>query len=213
MQEGEAPAGAGRGEALQTVASRRRHTRVLACAGLIAGVIACLPVLLPASDAVQAWTAATRLTARVSALFFLAAFSAGALAQLWRSNATLWLLRERRGVGLGFRAAHLVHLLAVIGLSRIDETPGTVAVIGGGVAYLWLIAMALSSNDRAVKRLGSRRWRLLHGTGMYYLWGIFTLGYLGRVVRDDVPPEHALLFTLMVYVMLLRIYQRVHRSG
>ena len=212
MQEGEAPPGATHSEAVQGVPSVRRHTRALACAGLIAGILASLPVLLPAPDVLQAWTAATRNTAQVSALFFLAAFSAGALAQLWRSDATLWLLRERRGLGLGLFAAHLVHLLAVIGLSRIDEPPGIVAVVGGGLAYFWLLAMALSSSDRAVQRLGVRRWRMLHGAGMHYLWGIFTLGYLGRVVREDVPPEHALLFTLMVYAMLLRIYQRIHRA-
>jgi uncharacterized membrane protein len=31
-------------------------------------------------------------------------------------------------------------------------------------------------------------------------------------MREQVPFEHALLFTLLLYVLLLRIYQRVYRA-
>lgn len=215
MQEGGAPEGAGHVETPPAdfrAPSIRRHTGMLACAGLLSGLLA-LGAGLVSGDASEAWAAATRLTARVSAVFFLAAFSASALARLWRSEATAVVLRERRGLGLGFCAAHLVHLVAVTGLWLSGKPPGPVALIGGAFAYLWLLAMAFTSNDRAVQRIGAPRWRLLHSAGMYYLWAIFTVGYLGRVVRQDVSAEHALLFTLMVYVMLLRIYQRLHRAG
>jgi len=215
MQEGESPEGAGdAGESAVAppAPSPRRYTRALACAGLLLALVACAVALLGSSSSPQGWAAATRLTARVSALFFLAAFSASPLAQLWRGPATVWLLRERRGLGLGFCAAHLVHLGAVTGLAMGGEAPGPVAMLGGGLAYLWMLAMALTSTDRAVQRVGVRRWRALHGAGMYYLWGVFTLSYLGRVMREQVPFEHALLFTLLLYVLLLRIYQRVHRA-
>lgn len=215
MQEGGTPEGAGHVEeppASSRGLSIRRHTRSLVCVGVVIGLLALGFGLVSGNTSSEAWAAATRMTARVSAVFFLAAFSASALARLWRSGATAVLLRERRGVGLGFCAAHLVHLVAVIGLGFSGEPPGPVALIGGTVAYVWLLAMAFTSTDRALQRLGVRRWRLLHGAGMYYLWGIFALGYLGKVVREDVGAEHALLFTLMVYAMLLRIYQRLHSS-
>ena len=91
------------------------------------------------------------------------------------------------------------------------EPPPVVALVGGTLAYLWIAAMALTSTDAALARLGAARWRRLHGWGMHYLWAIFTVGYLGRVLRQDVPMEHAVLFTLMLWVMLLRLYQRYHR--
>ncbi len=213
MHEGEAPEGAGHAgssPASLREASLRRHTVRVFVAGLVSGALACVAAWLFQDTPESAWSAAARLTAQVSALLFLAAFSASALARLWPAPATAWLLRERRGLGLGFCAAHGVHLVAVIGRSMTGEVPGPVAIVGGGIAYLWLVAMAVTSTDRAVARIGARRWRRLHAWGMHYLWAIFAVGYLSRVVRQDVPLVHALLFTLFVYVMLLRIYQRLH---
>jgi DMSO/TMAO reductase YedYZ heme-binding membrane subunit len=214
MQDEQAPDGARGAEALPVAgiaAPARRRTLALAVAGLLLALIASLAGFLLADGPAAGWAAATRLTARVSALFFLPAFAASALAQFWRSEATAWLLRERRGLGLGFCASHTVHLLAVIGRSITGDAPSPVAIVGGGLAYLCVFAMALTSDDRAVRRIGPKRWRQLHLFGMHYLWAIFTLSYLGRVVRQDVPMEHALLFTLMVYAMLLRLYQWLHR--
>lgn len=213
MQEGEAPEGAGQAGTLPASsreAALRRHTSQVLAAGFGFGVLACVVAWFSTDTPTDAWSSAARLTAQVSALLFLGAFSASALARLWPAPATLWLLRERRGMGLGFCAAHGVHLIAVIGRSVTGEVPGAVAIVGGGLAYLWLAAMALTSNDRAVARIGARRWRRLHTWGMHYLWTIFAVGYLSRVVRQDVPLVHALLFTLFLYVMLLRIYQRLH---
>lgn len=213
MQAGESPEDAERGEvppASGRASSSRRQTQTLFLTGLGGALAVCVIAWLQADFPAQSWAMATRYTARVSALFFLAAFAANPLATLWRSATTDWLLRERRGLGLGFCAAHVVHLAAVIGRSITGEPPSIVAIAGGSIAYVWLAAMALTSTDAAVQRIGVMRWRRLHGWGMHYLWAIFTISYLGRVMREDVSPGHTVLFTLMVYVMLLRIYQRLH---
>ena len=211
MQHEESPGGEGH-VALSSGQSprRRRHTVALSFAGFGLGVLACMLAWLPGGAVAEIWENAARLTARVSALFFIAAFGASALAQLWRAGATAWLLRERRGLGLGFCAAHGVHLVAVVGAGITGEAPSMVALVGGTLAYLWVVVMALTSTDAAVARLGAVRWRRLHLGGMHFLWAIFTVGYLGRVLRQDVPLEHAVLFTLMVWVILLRLYQRFH---
>jgi sulfoxide reductase heme-binding subunit YedZ len=212
MHDEQAPAGAAAPEFAATAAAvgaARRHTRALLGAGLGLALLALAVALLLAPPGAAAWDAASRATAGVSAGFFLAAFSAASLAQLWRSGATRWLRRERRGLGLAFCAAYVVHLLAVIGRSVMGDPPGPLVVLGGGLGYLLVFAMALTSRDRAVVWLGQRRWQLLHGAGMYYLWTIFTLSYLANIQRHDARADHMVLFTLMLYAMLLRAYQRL----
>ncbi len=212
MHDEQAPAGAAAPEfaaPTAAVGAARCHTRALFGAGLGFALLALGSALLMGPPGAAGWDAASRSTADVSVAFFLAAFSAASLAQLWRSDATRWLRRERRGLGLGFCAAFMVHLLAVIGRSVTGDPPGPLAVLGGGLGYLLVLAMALTSRDRAVAWLGQRRWQLLHGAGMYYLWTIFTLGYLARIQRHDARADHMVLFTLMVYAMLLRLYQRL----
>jgi peptidoglycan/LPS O-acetylase OafA/YrhL len=212
MHDEQAPAGAAAPEfAAPTAAvpSARLYTPALFGAGLGLALLALAVALLLAPPGAAAWDAASRSTADVSAGFFLVAFSAASLARLWRSDATRWLRRERRGLGLGFCAAFMVHLLAVIGSSVTGDPPGPLAVLGGGLGYLLVLGMALTSRDQAVVWLGQRRWQLLHGAGMYYLWTIFTLGYLARIQRHDARTDHMVLFTLMVYALLLRLYQRL----
>jgi DMSO/TMAO reductase YedYZ heme-binding membrane subunit len=46
---------------------------------------------------------------------------------------------------------------------------------GGGLAYLLLLLMTLTSFDRSARWLGPRRWKLLHRAGIHWLWAIFTV--------------------------------------
>ncbi|MEO9132671.1 MAG: hypothetical protein ABI240_15890 [Sphingomonas sp.] len=131
--------------------------------------------------------AAARLTARVSFLWFLIAWSASALARLWPGGWRTALLRHRRSVGLGFAASHTVHLGALlIAILVFDHGTKLATVVGGGIGYLFVLAMAVTSNDASVRKLGPRRWRLLHATGGYVIAGIFAFSYLGRVRADPV---------------------------
>ncbi len=126
--------------------------------------------------------AAARLTARASFLWFVTAWSASALARLWPGGWRTALLRRRRSVGLGFATTHTVHLAALLtAIFLFGHGTKMVTVIGGGIGYLFVFAMAITSNDASVRRLGPRRWRLLHATGGYVIAGIFAFSYLGRV--------------------------------
>src|ERR1044071_8755457 len=55
------------------------------------------------------FSAATRLTARHSFFWFVTAWTASSLARLWPGGWRAVLLMNRRGIGLGFAAAHLIH--------------------------------------------------------------------------------------------------------
>lgn len=148
--------------------------------------------------------AAARLTARNSFLWFLTAWSASALARLWPGGWRTALLRRRRSVGLGFAASHTVHLAALlIALFVFDHGTKLVTVVGGGIGYLFVFAMAVTSNDASVRRLGPRRWRLLHATGGYVIAAIFAFSYLGRIKVD--PWLGVPMVALITLAAMLRI--------
>lgn len=130
-----------------------------------------------------------RSTAQTSFFLFFLAFTASSLHRLRPSRPTRWLLRNRRYLGVGFAVSHLVHLDALVALGVAYPEPfrsetGVVTLVGGGLAYLFIVAMALTSSDRAQAWLGRRRWRRLHVVGSYYIWALFAQSYLPRAWMD-----------------------------
>ncbi len=154
-----------------------------------------------------------RATARTSFALFLAAFVASALRRAWRSPTTAWLLANRRYLGLSFAVSHGLHLAAILALyhwsgRELVAGSGTIVTVLGGFGYLLLAAMAATSFDGAVLRLGVRRWRLLHTVGMYYLWFVFSVGYVPRALKS---PAYAPLAALAVGALVIRLAYRPGR--
>lgn len=129
-----------------------------------------------------------RTSAKTSLLFFLSAFVASSARAFWRNDLTKWLLANRRYVGVSFAASHALHLAAIVALVVADPkfVPELTALIGGGIAYLFLAAMTVTSFDRTAAWLGPRWWKRLHKSGMYYNWIIFFISYLPRSVIESV---------------------------
>ncbi len=126
--------------------------------------------------------AAARFTARFAFLWFILAWSAGALARLFPGGWRAVLRRRRRAIGLGFAAAHGVHLGALLIATLTFGDPTALAtILGGGIVYVFVALMALTSNDAAVRILGPRRWSLLHATGGYMIALVFAYSYFGRL--------------------------------
>jgi len=147
----------------------------VAVAAMVAAVVAVEGAGEPGVRAVIRWTA------RSSLVLFLAAFAASSARRLWRVPATAWLLRNRRWVGLSFAFSHALHLVGIAVLATrfpaaFEPEPAT--LVGGGLGYVFVAAMAATSSDAAVRRLGARRWRLLHKTGAWVLFAIFAQNYL-----------------------------------
>lgn len=147
-----------------------------------------------------------RATARTSVLFFTLAFAASALRRRWPNTATAWLLRNRRQLGVSYASSHLVHLIAIIALAGWTlggfvtvRPPQT--IVFGGIAYVFLALMTITSFDRTAAWLGPTRWRQLHVTGGYYNWFIFALSFLPRTFTSPVYTGCA---TLVVGAMLVR---------
>jgi sulfoxide reductase heme-binding subunit YedZ len=175
-----------------------------------------LVALLAAAAAAAGWSEESvriviRWTAKIAVVLFAAAFSASSLRVFWRSDATRFLLLNRRRLGLSFALAHTVHLIALMALGVAFPSPflddlSIVTLVGGGGAYVFMFAMAATSNDASVRRLGLVRWRRLHTVGGWYIWAIFTQSYVPRALVDlAAVPFAALLFG----VLGLRVARRV----
>jgi len=148
-----------------------------------------------------------RATARTSAVFFCAAFGAAALQRLFPGPVTMWMRRNRRYLGLSLAASHTVHLLAVGALVAPDPA-GFVAERGGFAsqvpalfAVAMLVALAVTSNDVSVRRLGERRWRMLHLSAGYVVFVAFLVSFSGRVLTEGV---YAVFTALLLATLGLR---------
>lgn len=156
--------------------------------------------------------AIVRGTARCSAVLFLCAFSASSAHFLLRRTWTAWLLRNRRYIGLSFAVSHTVHLLALVALGVwfphpfIDDELGLSTLVKGGIGYMFIAAMAMTSFDPPKRWLGSRRWRLLHTVGGYYIWASFASIYRALATQHVV---FALFAGAMLLALALRVVQVV----
>lgn len=189
----------------------RRYTALLLCTGAASAALVLLAVLQGEGTGEQGWLLAARYTARVSALWFLVVFAVSPLSRRLHTALMHGLLRERRGLGLAFCAAHSVHLGAIAGVLRFGGERDPLTLAGGGLAYLLMFVMAATSNDAAVRTLGGARWRLLHAIGLYYLWLIFFQTYAGSVIGEAPTASHWLIFGSLCVLMLWRVAEAVLR--
>ena len=135
-------------------------------------------VIVPSQDSALLWA---RYTANLSFLYLFAAFSASALNESFKNQSSKILLRNRRYFGLSFAIAHSFHLVALIYFfSGSNDEPSIVSVLGGGLGYLLMYGMALTSTDKMVRRLGIKNWRLLHTVGINYLAIAFLFTFIAN---------------------------------
>ena len=155
-----------------------------------------------------------RHTARISFAYFLLSFSASSLHYFFSNTLTKFIRHQRRYIGLSFALAHTIHLVALTSFFIVmEENPGIVTLIGGGLGYVLVYAMALTSNDNAVKKLGFKRWKQIHWFGANYIAVIFALAYASKLL-DRQPNESDyddLTFTLIVGIIFMVFILRVGR--
>lgn len=155
---------------------------VILYAGLSTTLIGLANAVLFGGWSLDGASAATRITARCSFVWFIVAWGIGPLAHLWRGGWRSALLRRRRAIGLGFMAAHFVHLIALTTyIGYFGHESSVVAIVGGGLCYVVLFAMALTSHNWWIARLAPKRWKILHVFGGWFAFAVFTNSYVGRL--------------------------------
>lgn len=174
-------------------------------------------ILIPHWD-VDSWRSLIRTTARTSLLFFLAAYTASSLSQRWPSRVTLWMRDRRKQWGLLLLASHLIHLLGIMFFWQMApdafaQQVSKVNLITGGVAYLFLFAMGLTSHPALAKRLGAKPWAHLHTWGMHYLLLSFLVANGKRIPIDNIYVLPTMLLALGLGIRVMarqRVALRPH---
>lgn len=174
-------------------------------------IILLAAVLVPfflLDDVVAAARLIIRGTARSSLLLFLMAFVASAMAQVFPGWLTSWQRRNRRYLGLAFAVSHALHLVAIVAFARLDpvafwQVTNTSMVVTGGLAYLFIAAMAATSFDHAPALIGKRVWSLLHRAGAWYIWLSFAVAF-GR--RAAIHPAYWPAMLLIAAALVIRIW-------
>ena len=155
-----------------------------------------------------------RATARSSLVLFLLAFTASAFARRWPGEFTHWQLANRRQIGLGFAVSHTIHAAAIAGFAWADPSAFQAATspgnfVSGGLAYLFIVLMAATSFDGAVRWLGARHWRLLHLAGLYFLWASFLITFGKRIPMSG---GYVLPVAILLMALALRLWPQVRRQ-
>jgi hypothetical protein len=82
------------------------------------------------------------------------------------------------------------------------EATSPASFIFGGIGYAFIIAMAATSFDRSAAAIGPRAWRILHTSGIYYLWFQFMVSFGMRIPQ---MPNYAWFLLPLLAVMAFRI--------
>ncbi len=123
-----------------------------------------------------------------------------------------WLLRLRRMLGLFAFFYVGLHFLSYVWWDQFLDWQGIWKdvikrpfITAGFTAFLLLIPLAVTSTNRMVKRLGARRWQLLHRL-VYVIAILAVLHYWWLVKRDITQPlvYAVILATLLGFRLVYR---------
>ena len=118
--------------------------------------------LIFADTAQEGWRRATRDTARLGLIVLLIAYTASCLNQLVAGRLMHALMRRRRSIGLSFAAIMAIHVFCIFALAAVSRDRHVIHVLDtGGLAYVFIAVMALTSSDYSMRLLGVW-WRRLH---------------------------------------------------
>ena len=154
----------------------------------------------------------TRTTGMLTLVFLLLTLGISPLRRILGLN---WLIKFRRMLGLlafFYGCLHLLTYVAFDRFFRLTTIPGDIAarrfIAVGMAAYFLMLPLAITSTDAMIKRLGGKRWALLHR--VVYGAGILGVLHYYMLVKSDVrlPMTFAfLLAVLLGFRAFARYYQ------
>jgi len=126
-----------------------------------------------------------------------------------------WLLRLRRMLGLFAFFYVSLHFITYIWLDQFFDWTEIVKDVGkrpfitvGFSAFVLLIPLAVTSTNAMVKRLGAKRWQILHR--LVYGIGILGVLHFWWLVKKDItePYMFASLLALLLIIRLLYLLKQ-----
>lgn len=156
-------------------------------------------------------------TGALSAILLIFALSATPLRYVWpRAGFTLWLLRNRRTLGLasfGYALLHTVfYLLDTGSLSKVFSQLPRLDIWTGWLALLIMVPLAFTSSNAAVRKLG-QRWKSLQRWA--YPAAILGLLHALSLNKWEDPWEPMIVSAPLIALQVLRISRKLkaHRAN
>lgn len=167
-----------------------------------------LPALLIGIDAWRGKLGAnpaefvTRCTGVLTLVFLVVTLMVTPLRKIFGWN---WLLKQRRTLGLFAFYYGTAHLLTYLALDR-DWHLGTVVadvykrpfIAIGMASYFLMVPLAVTSTNAMIKRLGGKRWALLHRLTYYVAIG-GVIHYV-MIVKSDIT--YPMVFAAAIVILL-----------
>jgi len=138
-------------------------------------------------------SAMIQASVRCAVPWLFLAFAASSVQILWPGPLGLWLSRNRKFLGLCFAAAmawqgfFILWMVLIYSDYYIDEVYVMRDAIEGVVGYLFLTAMTLTSFMPVRKHMTPKSWKLLHKSGIYFLWAYAFSVYWRNLFYYDSP--------------------------
>ncbi len=159
--------------------------------------------------------------------FIYLVVAASSLQILFPSPLPLWLLRNRKYIGLCFAVAMAWQGLFIFIMSWIfrdyyfEEIYVLRDELEGSIGYIFLPAMVLTSFRFGRKYLTPEQWRVLHKSGVYFLWAYpfsvywWNLSYYGNADAIDYLYYWGgfLAFAVRIFAWGKKRLQRVAKSS
>src|SRR4051812_2924596 len=154
----------------------------------------------------------TRTTGMLTLVFLSISL---AVTPLRRTTGLNWLVRFRRMLGLFAFFYGFLHLMTYVAFDRFFHfltIPTDILqrpfIAVGMAAFLLMLPLAITSTDRMVKRLGGKRWALLHRT--VYVSAVLGVLHYYLLVKSDVrlPVTFAFIHAvLLAFRLLAKFYK------
>ncbi len=123
-----------------------------------------------------------------------------------------WLLRNRKYLGLCFAVAMAWQGVFIFTMSMFfrdyyyEDIYFLRDELEGSVGYIFLVAMVLTSFRFARKHLTSRQWKLIHKSGLYFLWAYpFSVYWWNLSYYEDPQAIDYLFYWMGFLAFALRI--------
>lgn len=144
----------------------------------------------------------TRTTGMLTLVFLMLTLAVTPLRTITRLN---WLVRFRRMLGLFAFFYGFLHLLTYIWFDRFfnfKSVPGDVVsrpfIAVGMLAFFLMAPLAITSTDKMIKRLGGKRWSMLHK--LVYLAGVAGVLHFWLLVKSDTRLPVTFGFVLALFL-------------
>ena len=154
----------------------------------------------------------TRTTGMLALVFLMLSL---AVTPLRRTTGFNWLVKFRRMLGLFAFFYGSLHLMTYVAFDRffhLTTIPADVLkrpfIAIGMTAFLLMLPLAITSTDKMVKRLGGKRWALLHR--IVYAAGVLGVLHYYMLVKSDIrlPLTFAFVLAVLLGLRLLAKYYK-----